>query len=94
MPIGLNRLFRKRNTPDALIPVLLAIQHKYNYLPSDVLNELCQQTHITHADIMEVATFYDQFRLTPAGKHTIKVCIGTACHVKGGTQVFESFKMI
>ena len=82
----------KGNTQDALIPVLLAVQHKYNYLPADVIDEICSQTHITHADIMEVATFYDQFRLTPAGKHTIKVCIGTACHVKGSTQVFESFK--
>lgn len=90
---GLEKIIaEKGDTEDALIPILLAIQGKYNYLPEDILTELCRKTGITPAAVREAATFYDQFRLTPAGKHTIKICTGTACHVKGGKQVVESFK--
>ena len=77
---------------DRLIPILQAIQATYNYLPVEALEKVCELTDITQSQITGVSTFYSQFRHKPAGKHTIKVCVGTACHVKGAMQVFDAFK--
>ncbi len=76
---------------DQVIPILQAIQKQYNYLPEDILQTVCDRTEITYSQIAGVASFYSQFRLKPAGKHLIKVCIGTACHVKGALHVFDAF---
>lgn len=77
---------------ESVIPVLQAIQGKYNYLPEEALRRVCEISEITPAQIVGVASFYSQFRFTPAGKHMIKVCVGTACHVKGAVQVYDSMK--
>ncbi len=76
----------------AVIPILQAIQGKYNYLPEEALARVCEITEITPAQIVSVASFYAQFRFHPAGKHLVKVCMGTACHVKGAEQVYDAFK--
>ena len=76
----------------AVIPILQAIQGKYNYLPEEALARVCEITEITPAQIISVASFYAQFRFHPAGKHLVKVCMGTACHVKGAEQVYDAFK--
>ena len=76
----------------SLIPILQAIQGKYNYLPEQALRRIPELTDIHPASIAGVSTFYSQFRHQPAGRHFIKVCIGTACHVKGAETVFEAFK--
>ncbi len=78
--------------PDKVIPILQAIQGKYNYLPEDALKRVCEITTITEAQITGIATFYSQFRHQPVGKHIIRVCVGTACHVKGAKQVFDGFR--
>mgnify|MGYP003738703133 CR=1 FL=1 len=75
----------------ALIPILQAIQKELNYLPEEALRQVSAQTEITAADIYSVASFYAQFRMQPVGKHMIKICVGTACHVKGATQVYDAF---
>ena len=75
-----------------LIPILLAFQDKYNYLPRKALKRLCQKTQITAADIEGVSTFYSIFRHKPAGKHIIKTCIGTACHVAGAQTIYEGLR--
>ncbi len=75
----------------SVIPILQAIQEKYNYLPENLLKGVCEQTDITPDLIMGVASFYSQFRLQPAGEHIIKVCTGTACHVKGAELVYDAF---
>ncbi len=75
-----------------VIPILQAIQKKYNYLPEEALRRVCEVSEITPAMIVSVASFYSQFRFKPAGKHMIKVCVGTACHVKGAEQVYDSMK--
>lgn len=75
----------------AVIPILQAVQNEYGYLPEDVLKTICELSEITPAEIHGVASFYSQFRFEPAGKHTIKVCVGTACHVKGADKVYEAF---
>ncbi|MDF1576340.1 MAG: NAD(P)H-dependent oxidoreductase subunit E [Bacteroidales bacterium] len=76
----------------AVIPVLQAIQGKYNYLPEEALRRVCEISEITPAQIVGVASFYSQFRFSPAGQHMIKVCVGTACHVKGAVQVYDAMK--
>jgi NADH-quinone oxidoreductase subunit F len=72
---------------DAAIPICQAIQARFNYLPQAALQRVCATTGITPAAITGVATFYNQFRLAPAGRHTIRICVGTACHVKGSENV-------
>ncbi|MDP4290273.1 MAG: NAD(P)H-dependent oxidoreductase subunit E, partial [Bacteroidota bacterium] len=76
----------------AVIPILQAIQKKYNYLPEAALRRVCEITDITPELITGVASFYAQFRFKPAGEHIIKVCVGTACHVKGAVQVYDAFR--
>jgi NADH:ubiquinone oxidoreductase subunit F (NADH-binding)/NADH:ubiquinone oxidoreductase subunit E/NAD-dependent dihydropyrimidine dehydrogenase PreA subunit len=75
---------------EAVIPILQAVQKKYNYLPEEVLREVCVLTEITPEQIIGVASFYSQFRLKPVGKHMIRVCVGTACHVKGASLIFDA----
>jgi NADH-quinone oxidoreductase subunit F len=78
--------------PNAVIPILQAIQGLYNYLPEEALRRVCEITEITPGQIVGVASFYSQFRFKPAGQHMIKVCVGTACHVKGAVQVYDAMK--
>ncbi|WP_321316144.1 NAD(P)H-dependent oxidoreductase subunit E [Labilibaculum sp.] len=78
--------------PDKVISILQAIQGKYNYLPESALKRVCETTTITEAQITGISTFYSQFRHQPVGKHIIRVCVGTACHVKGAKQVYDGFR--
>ncbi|MCI0499222.1 MAG: NAD(P)H-dependent oxidoreductase subunit E [Planctomycetales bacterium] len=73
------------------LPLLQAVQAAFGYLPVEAIRRLGERTECTPATLWSVATFYGQFRMRPAGQHTIKVCIGTACHVKGGNQIYEAF---
>ena len=73
-----------------VIAILQAVQDRYNYLPHDALQRICDISDITPKAITGVATFYSQFRLKPAGRHFIKVCIGTACHVRGGARIVDT----
>jgi NADH-quinone oxidoreductase subunit E len=70
-----------------LIPILQKIQQSYGYLPPEVLKEMSDRTGISASQIYGVATFYEQFYLEPHGRHTIKCCRGTACHVKHGPEI-------
>ena len=76
---------------DKVLELLQAIQGHYGYLPQEALERVVELTEITPASITGVSTFYDQFRHRPAGRHTIHVCVGTACHVKGADAVHEAF---
>ena len=82
----------KGTTVDAVIPILQAIQDEFNYLPSEAMQHVCDNTKISLARIYGISTFYSQFRHKPVGKHIIKVCVGTACHVKGAMRVYDAFK--
>jgi NADH:ubiquinone oxidoreductase subunit F (NADH-binding)/NADH:ubiquinone oxidoreductase subunit E len=79
-------------TPDRVIPLLQAIQKEFNHLPEEALKRVYETTSITPSSIHGIASFYSQFRLKPVGKHIIKVCIGTACHVKGSGLVYDAFR--
>ena len=77
---------------DKVILVLQKVQDKLGYLPSEALKHICSVTEITPGQISGVSTFYSQFRHIPSGKHIIKICSGTACHVKGAPLISEAFK--
>ncbi len=77
---------------DKVIPILQALQNELNYLPSEALQYICEITEIGPGQLSSVSTFYSQFRHIPAGEHIIKVCTGTACHVKGAPLVMDAFK--
>lgn len=75
-----------------VIPILQAVQNDLNWLPSYALRHISKITEITPGQISGVSTFYSQFRHIPAGEHIIKICKGTACHVKGAPLVTDAFK--
>jgi NADH-quinone oxidoreductase subunit E len=75
-----------------LIPILQMVQNKLAYLPPEALKTVAQHLKIPESEVYGVATFYNQFRFHPPGKHPIKVCLGTACHVKAGDIILENFE--
>ena len=77
--------------PECVIPLLQAIQGHYRYLPEAALRRACAITDIAPAAIAGVSTFYSQFRHRPMGEHLIRICVGTACHVKGAGLVHDEF---
>jgi NADH-quinone oxidoreductase subunit F len=86
-----DRIIALRGTSaDQVIPVLQDIQQEFNYLPEEALKHVCEITEITPSRITGISTFYSQFRHQPAGKHIIRVCIGTACYVKGAPRVYDA----
>jgi len=70
--------------------LLLDIQSHLNWLPEEVLREVAQRLQVPLIDVYGVATFYKAFSLKPRGKHLITVCLGTACHVRGGQRIAEA----
>ncbi len=78
----------------SLIPALQQIQGVLGYLPAEAMQEAADHFSIPAVDIYGVVTFYNQFRLTPPGKHQVKVCMGTACHMKGGNIIMESWERV
>ena len=77
---------------DAAVPILRAIQAHYGYLPDEALRKVCKETAITPAQIAGTSTFYSQFRFSPVGKHLVKLCHGTACHVSGIGPITEELR--
>ncbi len=77
---------------DAVIPILQALQEHYRWLPEEALRRVCEVSEITPSQIWGIATFYDQFRHKPVGKHIVHVCHGTACHVTGADRVEDALR--
>lgn len=80
------------NQKNALICLLQDIQAEFNYLPQNALRLVSDTLGIPLIDIIGVATFYRAFSLEPRGEHTVTVCLGTACHVRGGQKILEEFE--
>jgi NADH:ubiquinone oxidoreductase subunit E len=76
----------------ALIAILQAVQAEYNYLPEESLRLVARSLGVPLVDVVGVATFYRTFSLKPRGKHTCLVCLGTACHVRGGQKILEEIE--
>lgn len=85
----LKRFSRKRGN---LVPILQQVQGKLGYLPKEAMLEIAEFLAIPPIDVYSVVTFYNQFRLNPPGKHSIRVCLGTACHMKGGYITLDAWK--
>ncbi len=75
-----------------LIPILQSVQGKLGYLPREAMLEIASYLDMPEMDVYSVVTFYNQFRLNPPGKHSIRVCLGTACHMKGGYITLDAWK--
>lgn len=75
-----------------IIPLLQRLQEAYGYLPRDVILAVAQRTGLPASRIYGVATFYSQFHLEPHGRHVIRCCRGTACHVRGSKKILETIK--
>jgi len=73
-----------------LIPILQEAQERFGYLPGEVMQGIAKSLRLPESNVFGVATFYAQFKFTPTGKWIVKVCRGTACHVKGGERILES----
>jgi NADH-quinone oxidoreductase subunit E len=81
---------RYNNDSSKLVPILQAVQEEYRYLPEDVMYYVATSLGIPSAQVYGVATFYSHFALTPKGKYLIKICDGTACHVKKSIPILEA----
>ena len=80
-----------RNTPGPLMPVLQEAQNIFGCVPEDVQKIIAKELNYTLSEVYGVVTFYAQFTLKPKGKHTISVCLGTACYVKGANEILQRF---
>lgn len=81
---------QKGGKPNDVIPLLQGIQNAFNYLPEVAMERVCETTEITASQLYGISTFYTQFRHRPVGQHIVRVCVGTACHVKGAMQVYDA----
>lgn len=77
---------------DACVKILQEMQASYGYLPAEAIEYVAANTDISLTQIYGVASFYEQFRFTPVGKHMIRVCHGTACHVNGANRISQAIE--
>ena len=75
-----------------LIPLLQSVQENHGYLSEYAMEVIAEHLNVSPSEVYGVASFYNQFRFHPPGKHQIKVCLGTACHVVGGDIILENFE--
>lgn len=85
-------VYNPEHPQSALINILHRAQSMYGYLSRDVMEHIAQVTEVPAAEIYGVATFYSYFKLKPQGKHTISVCMGTACYIRGAQKVLEKIE--
>ena len=74
----------------ALIPLLQEVQVEMGYVPKEAIDEISKELRVSTSEIFGVLTFYAQFRLNPVGKHMVKICSGTACHVRGAPLIIDA----
>jgi len=86
------RLWRYDDTPGELIPLLQSAQEHFGYIPRRAIKYISGVTKIPESKIFGVITFYSQFRLQPMGKHVIRLCCGTACHVAGAQTLLDTIQ--
>lgn len=75
-----------------LIPLLQKVQHIFSYLPARAIRLVADHLALSSSEVYGVATFYNQFRFNPPGRNPVRVCLGTACHVKGADIILEHFE--
>ena len=77
---------------DELIPILQEVQAEYGYLPPETMLEVARFTRVPEGRVYGVASFYAQFRFAPVGRNIVKVCRGTACHVRGAPRILQEME--
>ena len=77
---------------EQLISLLQDVQAEFNYIPQDIIVKISQKLDIPLSQVFSVATFFQAFSLKPRGRHTVTICLGTACHVKGGQRLVDKMK--
>jgi len=82
-------LSRYSGKRDELIPILQEAQEQFRYLPSEVMLRIAKFLRLSESTVFGVATFYAQFKFVPSGRRIVRVCRGTACHVRGGARVLR-----
>jgi NADH-quinone oxidoreductase subunit E len=85
-------LDRHQRNPAKLVPILQAVQEEYRYLPEEILTYVATSLELPPARVYGVATFYAHFTLQPRGKHVVRMCDGTACHVRKSAPVLEALR--
>jgi len=80
------------HNPSRLVPILQAVQEEYRYLPQEVLTYVATALDVSPARVFGVATFYSHFAITPKGKHLVRLCDGTACHVKDSVPILDAIR--
>ena len=85
-------LDRNQRQPNRLIPILQAVQEEYRYLPQEVLTYVATSLDVPASKVFGVATFYSHFALEPKGRYVIRLCDGTACHVKNSIPILEALQ--
>ena len=90
MPEVIEVIFEKyQRKPDQLIPILQNVQRELGYITPESVKHISRYLRISENQIFGVSSFYAQFRFTAPGRHSVKVCLGTACHVRGGATLLE-----
>ena len=87
---GIIKQYKGRES--AILAILQDIQAKEKYLPKEALEYVSQKMHIPLAQVFRIATFYNALSLKPRGRHKVDVCLGTACHVRGGNKILEKME--
>ena len=92
---SLDEILKRHNyDSSSVIAVMQDIQKKYRYLPQEALTYIAKALHLSEAKVYGVATFYENFSLDPKGRYVIKVCDGTACHVRKSVPILEEFRNV
>jgi NADH:ubiquinone oxidoreductase subunit E len=93
-PTAVDRIIREvGGGRERIVDLLRAIQEHYHYLPEAALRRVARLTVLSPADLEGVSSFYTRFRKVPAGRHQIRVCVGTACFVKGAENIYDAFRL-
>lgn len=93
MTQGLSDLFTYfKSGQESIIPILQKVQEKESYISEDAVSEIAKFCKLSPNEVFGVASFYAQFRFTRPGRHSVKVCLGTACHVRGGELIMDSLE--
>jgi NADH-quinone oxidoreductase subunit E len=87
-----NILDQNGRQPSRLVPILQAVQEEYRYLPQEVLTYVATALDVSPAQVFGVATFYSHFAIQPKGKHLVRLCDGTACHVKDSIPILDAIR--
>lgn len=91
----IDRVLKKyQDDAGPLISILQEIQNIFGYLPREILSYICEKLNVSESNIWGIVTFYTQFYLEPRGKNTIRVCLGTACHVRGARRVLDKLQEV